>query len=369
MRILYDHQVFSLQEYGGITRVFGELVRYMNARQDVSTDVLLGFSGTKMDFRPLLSRAGRVIQPGGALFRRRLLNYGVNEVFSGIMGPLLGRYDIYHSTYYRFLPTIRARRRVATHHDCAPERFPQLFPDAGRIRKLKANLFNDADLILCVSVAAQADLMEIYGVPEAKTGVVHNGISPPARGPRGAEELRGAISEQFLLFVGARHSYKNFDGFLEVYARSDARKDYKVLALGGGEPSAEHRALVAKLGLANHIVFVPYASPTLLAEAYARAVLLVYPSLYEGFGMPPLEAASLGCLSLVAENSATREICGDAAFFFNPLDQDDFLRALRLALSGGAEGVRLLKHAQELARQFTWDLCGRKTLDAYARLL
>src|ERR1700733_5755949 len=112
MRILYDHQAFSLQSHGGITGVFRELIRYMNEQPNLSTDALLGFSGTHADLSALVSPPGRVTHPGSSLFRRGVLNYAVNETFSTLVGPLLGTYDIYHSTYYRFLPAIRAKRRV-----------------------------------------------------------------------------------------------------------------------------------------------------------------------------------------------------------------------------------------------------------------
>lgn len=368
MRILYDHQAFSLQSYGGITRVFSEIIRYMNAQPNLSTDVLLGFSATRTDFRSLVSRTSRVIQPGPALFRRGMLNYGVNEAISTILGPLLGRYDIYHSTYYRFLPSIRAKRRVATHHDCVPEMFPQLFPDANRIFRLRKKLFRDADLIICVSAASRTDLLHFYDVAEEKTIVVHNGISPMVRLPNGAAELRAAVSGEFLLHVGARHSYKNFDGLLHVYSMSECRKSHQLLVLGGGPPSAEHRTLIEKLRLGDRVVFVPHASADLLAEAYARAALLVYPSLYEGFGMPPLEAASLGCPSLIAENPATLEICGNAAFFFVPSVPESFSRMLETALTHSAERAVRLERAQSLLKRYHWHRCGRDTLDAYMRL-
>jgi glycosyltransferase involved in cell wall biosynthesis len=368
MRILYDHQAFSLQSYGGITRVFSEIIRYMNTQRNISTDVLLGFSGTRADFGALVSPPGRVIHPGSALFASGILNYAANETFSTLMGPLLGKYDIYHSTYYRFLPAIRAKRRVATHHDCVQEMFPHLFPNSRRIFRWKREMFLKADLILCVSAASRTDLLRFYDVAAEKAIVVHNGVSPMVRDPHGESELRAAVSGNFLLYVGARHLYKNFDGLLRAYARSGMKQDYSLLAIGGGLPNAEHSSLIEQLGLARHVKFVPYASTALLAEAYASAALLVYPSLYEGFGMPPLEAASLGCVSLVAANPATIEICQDAAFFFEPSVTEHFSSMLQVALADTAGRAARIQRARNLLKIYTWEACGRKTLDAYQRL-
>jgi glycosyltransferase involved in cell wall biosynthesis len=368
MRILYDHQAFSLQSHGGITRVFSEIIRYMNTQRNVSTDVLLGFSGTHTDFGALVSPLGQVIHPGRELFKRSILNYAANETFSTLAGPLLGKYDIYHSTYYRFLPAIRAKHRVATHHDCVQEMFPHLFPNSRRIYLWKRKMYFKADLILCVSAASRTDLLRFYDIAEEKAVVVHNGVSQMVREPHGESELRGVVSGEFLLYVGARHSYKNFDGLLRAYAASDVKQNYSLVALGGGPPNAAHSLLIEQLNLTERVKFVPYASIALLAEAYASAALLVYPSLYEGFGLPPLEAASLGCVSLVAANPATREICQDAAFFFDPAATEYFSSMLQVALTDTAGRSMRIQHARDLLKIYTWEACGRRTLEAYQRL-
>lgn len=369
MRILYDHQAFSLQSYGGITRVFSEIIRYLNTQPGLATDVLLGFSGNKADFESLVSPPGRVIRPGGALFSSRPLNYAVNELVSAAASLSLGRYDVYHSTYYRFMPFIRAARRVATHHDCVPEMFPKLFPDSGALIRLKRALFSKADLILCVSAASRADLLRFYDVAEEKCVVVHNGVTIMTRQPSGADELTRIVDGEFILHVGVRHSYKNFDGLLRGYSASGISRTHQLLVLGGGPASKEDRDLVDRLGLSVRIVFVPFSSAALLAEAYAKAALLVYPSLYEGFGLPPLEAAALGCVSLVASNPATVEVCEDAVFFFDPSSADDLARMLPIALNDSAGRVARLQRARNLVTRYSWAACGSKTLDAYRRLL
>lgn len=369
MRILYDHQAFSLQTHGGITRVFSELVRYLNAQSTATTDVLLGLSSTTANFRKVISPPGRVIHLGTSPFSPGLLNYAVNDAISSLIGPTLGKYQVYHSTYYRFLPAIRAKYRVATHHDCGPEMFPQMYRNSRQIFRCKRELFRRADLIICVSEASRADLLRFYDVKPEKAVVVHNGISPMVRHPHGEMELHALLDGEFLLYVGSRSQYKNFDGLLRAFADSPIKRDYKLLVLGGGPPHRGHLKLVEELRLAGRVVFVPYASAALLAEAYSSAALLIYPSLYEGFGMPPLEAASLGCVSLVAANPATLEICRDAAFFFSPTDRQDLSAMLQVALGdtlGREDRVRVAKRLLDL---YTWGECGRKTLDLYRRLL
>jgi glycosyltransferase involved in cell wall biosynthesis len=368
MRIFYDHQAFSLQSHGGITQVFSQIIRYLNAQPDISTDILLGFSSTRADFRALAAPRGRVFHPGTGLFRRTILNYAVNDAISTAVAPLWGQYDIYHSSLYRFLPSIRARRRVATHHDCVQEVFPDLFTDSGRIIHFKRRMFRRADLIICVSAASQHDLLRFYDVAPEKTVVVHNGVSCMERQPHGEAELRAEVQGEFLLYTGARHRYKNFDGLLRAYGASGLKEAYSLLVLGGGPATAAEQNMIAKLRLGARVRFVPYASAALLAEAYAKARLLVYPSLYEGFGMPPLEAASVGCPSLVAINPATLEVCRDAVFYFEPADPEDFLRMLSRAVTDVPEREARVERARLLLQEYTWENCGRKTLAAYRSL-
>src|SRR5271166_7121627 len=131
MRIFYDHQVFSLQDAGGVSRYHYELVRYLTAAPDVQTELFLGMNGTVYPFRGLSSPNTRVTSFGGRL-RPGGQRYVVNEVLGNSVAPFLGKMDVYHPTLYRCMPLVRSRRVVATHHDCTQERFPQEFRYADR---------------------------------------------------------------------------------------------------------------------------------------------------------------------------------------------------------------------------------------------
>jgi glycosyltransferase involved in cell wall biosynthesis len=368
MRILYDHQAFSLQSYGGITRVFSEIIRFLNQQAEISTNIFLGYSNTEANFHDIVSSPGRVLHFGRSPFRQGLVNYALNEALMFLYAPRFGEFDIYHNTLYRFSPCVRSTRRVATHHDCVQEQFPKLFPDHARIMRSKRRMFREADLVLCVSEASRKDLFHFYDVDPNRAVVVHNGVSRLDRISGGEAALRAHVTGEYLLYVGARYAYKNFDGLLRAYAESNAADRYELLVIGGGAATAAETNLIEKLQLRGRVKFVPHASPSLLAEAYALAALLIYPSLYEGFGMPPLEAASLGCPSLVASNPATREVCQDSTFYFDATSSSDFSKMLCVALSNNEERKRLVERGKALLQMYTWENCGKKTLDAYKRL-
>src|SRR3974377_1493147 len=161
MRILYDHQVFSLQDVGGASRYHYELARYLAAVPDVQVELALGLYRSVCPFQELSSANLRVrgmrgpVPPG-------LLRYVLNESL-GTAASLLGpRFDIYHPTYFRFMRVVRARRMVTTHHDCVYEEFPHLFRDAAAVIRAKGSLYAKADRIICISEASRRGLLAYY---------------------------------------------------------------------------------------------------------------------------------------------------------------------------------------------------------------
>ena len=184
MRILYDHQVFSLQDAGGASRYHFELVRNLQGSDGLELEMLMGLNGSVMPFAALRQTHTKVLAWGTGI-KPGLARYAINEFFSALVAPLRGRVDIYHPTLYRALPWVRRRRIVVTHHDCIHERFPQLFSDAASIIESKRKLFAQADAIICVSQSSRNDLHHFYDVAEKKTHVVYHGFSPLQWAPGG----------------------------------------------------------------------------------------------------------------------------------------------------------------------------------------
>jgi glycosyltransferase involved in cell wall biosynthesis len=364
MRILYDHQVFSLQDAGGASRYHFELVRNLQQSDDVAIEMLMGLNGSVMPFAALQQPRTRVfgrrtaVKPGVA-------RYATNEVLSAIIAPFRGRVDIYHPTLYRALPWVRRRRVVVTHHDCIHERFPHLFKNAAAIIESKRKLFARADAIVCVSKSSRNDLHRFYDVAEKKSHVVYHGFSPllpaPGDGP-------GKI-EPYLLYVGSRAGYKNFGLLLEAFFRSGLAGSYRLLAVGGGEFTAAERDRIAELRLAGSVSVVPKAEDATLACAYRDAALFIYPSLYEGFGFPPLEAMSMGCPVLVNRTSSLPEICGDAAFYFDSCDADELSQSLTATLAD-EQGLALKrKLGKQQVRLYDWNRSALSTFEVYRSVL
>jgi glycosyltransferase involved in cell wall biosynthesis len=370
MRILYDHQVFSLQDAGGASRYYYELMQSLAGVSEVRTELWLGINQTVFPFHHL-SRA-RIVSCGGFL-ERGLCRYIANELLSNVRAPFAGRLDVYHPTLYHRMPLVRARRIVATHHDCVHERFPSLFPNVKQILRAKRRLYARADAIICVSESSRKDLLEFYDVNAAKTRVIYHGLHPwPSRrllgrrlpGPATARS-RTHLPAEYLLFVGSRAPHKNFNSLLCAFRATGLHKTMRLLVVGGGPLTTAERGLAERLEVASSVLVLPQLSDTLLAEAYASATLLIYPSRYEGFGFPPLEAMAAGCPTLVSNNSSLPEICGDAPFYFDVNDQSSLEAGLLQATSDEKARGRASERGTRVAAQYSWQKCGEQTLALY----
>lgn len=367
MRILYDHQVFSLQNAGGGSRYYFELASHLIRVPHVSVDVCIGFGRNVYPFRSLEQSGARIVEWDSKL-SPGLPRYALNELVTGAWSLSAGRWDIYHSTQYRRMPWVRSLRTVATNHDCTQERFPELFANPQRVIRAKRSLYGRADAIICVSESSRSDLLKYYDVDREKTHVVYDGVTRFARNAGEARDFIARLRRPYLLYVGARHAYKNFDGLLKAFGLGGFAREYDFVVVGGGKFTDAELKEIRRLGVSDCVLHWSFVSESVLAEAYCRAQLFVYPSLYEGFGIPPLEAMSLGCPVLAARTSSIPEICADAALYFDPAQSGDLERGLRDSLNDVNRDMRVAKGLDRASR-FTWESCAAQMLDLYESLL
>jgi glycosyltransferase involved in cell wall biosynthesis len=364
MRILYDHQVFSMQNTGGASRYHYELMRYLATVPGVQTNVFLGMTGSILPFRGLSSAQVRVMALHGP-GRPGKWRYIGNELLGNSVVPFLGKMDVYHPTSYRLMPMVRSRRIVITHHDCTPERFPEVFRYMKKITRAKQPLYSKADRIICISEASRQDLLKFHNVDPAKTRVIHHGFRPLPRCPAMAKSLHERLKREYILYVGLRPIYKNFVGLLKAFCESGLHDSLNLLVIGGGPFTPEEIELTQRLHLDKSVVSMPRVSDAFLAEAYAAAKLFVYPSLSEGFGFPPLEAMSAGCPVLASNSTAIPEVCQDAPFYFDGADQECFTRALLRAVSDEEARRQAIQKGRRVVAQYSWEKCGEQTLALY----
>jgi glycosyltransferase involved in cell wall biosynthesis len=232
--------------------------------------------------------------------------------------------------------------------------------------------------IITVSEHSRDDLVALAGADPAKITVVHNGITRDAQ-PMHPVQARAAVREllgwdgPFLLTVAnTRMPHKNLPRLVEAFARAAGEVDagLRLVIVGGEPPAALQQAVARSLGpRAEQVVFPGYLERAGLLALYNACRAFVWPSLYEGFGFPPLEAMACGSPVVSSAASVMPEVLGEAAHYFNPTDPADMARAIREVLTDAGLRDRLVQRGTRQAAQFTWAEAARKTAAVYRDVL
>lgn len=230
-----------------------------------------------------------------------------------------------------------------------------------------------AAAIIAISETTKRDIVEHLRYPEDRIFVVYHGIDHELFRP----VERRPIEEPYILFVGSEHPRKNLSTLLKAFKLvkdSDRRfrhlKLVKVGAAGGREAPFHQYTLraMAELGLNGDVVFAETVPDHELPAYYSGAEVLVNPSLYEGFGFPPVEAMACGCPVIVSNAGALPEVVGDAALVVDPRDAEGMAEAIRQVLEDGSLRRRLVTAGLRRASQFTWERCARETEQVYEKV-
>lgn len=258
---------------------------------------------------------------------------------------------------------------MVTVYDMIHELFKENFPPNDPTTNIKRIAVDRADHVICISQSTRRDLINLFGTPEEKVSCIHLGFEqfPPNEN---AQTSNPAGDRPYLLYVGGRYGYKNFARFLHgVAASGDLKRDFDVVTFGGGRFSAAQRALIKHLGFRDSQVRQVSGDDSLLGICYKQARAFVYPPLYEGFGLPPLEAMAHNCPVISSNTSSMPEVIGEAAEFFDPNDTEDMTRAIQSVVYSDERVNQLTALGRERLKKFSWRRCGEETLAVYENLL
>lgn len=363
LRIQFDSQIFCAQAYGGISRYVTSLACALDQHALATVHVLAPHHcnahleqapthlvrGTRAGAAP--TTAGRAISLLGSLWMQHRRPAEI----------------LHHTYYYPFTLPPSQSRTVLTVHDMIHERFPDSFAANDPIGRWKRRALGRADALVCVSQNTRQDLLEHYpALDPQRVFVTHLGADRLRAGADNAtEEPEATRAEPTILFVGSRHGYKNFSRLLVAYQSSHwLQENFGLKCFGGGPFSAAERAEIAR-GLRPEKVSQRGGSDADLMQSYARAALFVYPSLYEGFGLPPLEAMSMNCPVACSRNSAIPEVVGEAGAYFDPHDAASIADTMERLLSSATERQDLVRKGRQRCLQFSWKRCAEETLAIY----
>ena len=377
MKILFDNQIFELQKYGGISRYFCELFKKFNNYSDIQYQLPIRNSineylskiepFNKQDLYPHVTARMR----GKTLINKILDIFDKNSNKNIVKKALLEQnFDIFHPTYYSpyFLKYLGSKKLVVTIYDMIHEIYPEYFlSDKGKTINNKRKLVMRADKIIAISESTKKDIIKFYNIPEDKIKVIYLGNSLIPSQNELSDKTN--ICKGYILFVGSRNLYKNFLFFVKSVAPL-LKKDpnLKIITTGGGKFSPEETSLFNQLEIVDQISQVS-VNDTELAKLYKNAICFVFSSLYEGFGIPILEAMSCDCPAVLSNTSSLPEIGGDAAEYFDPMNSDNILNAVSKVINNKELRKMMILKGKEQLKKFSWDKTAKETVELYRDIL
>lgn len=358
MKVYYDYQVLCGQRYGGISRYFFELISKI---QDMKlADASIEAIRSKNVY--FFERFGIKTYPNTNNYIEKVVQI-VNRVYA--LHKMRG-FDIIHPTYYSpYVLRHKKGKIVLTVYDMTHEKYPDLFNDHGKTIRRKKKMIYGSDHIIAISESTKKDILEFYpDIPEDKISVIYIGCSLNTDGIEFEEK---PLPENYILYVGRREHYKNFENFFVAMKRLfDLHPDLKLVLIGGGKITENESKQIGKYR--NRVIQMD-ASDKLLALAYTNAKCFVFPSLYEGFGIPTLEAFKCGCPVLLSRASSLPEVGGDAAEYFDPLNPVDMSEKIESVISNDIKRTEMIERGKIQLKNFSWENIAMQTVNVYEATL
>lgn len=404
MKILYDFQTFTIQKYGGISRYFYELFSYYYKTKILEPMIIIKHSENenlkKLDFIKLESYKdlSTFLSESNILKRYfykiliKFHSYNYPSMYEknrqNIIKILKNKdYDLFHPTYYDtyFIPYLNNTPFVLTVHDMIHEVFKDLFKELNDLSfiKKKKELILKANKIIAVSENTKNDIIKLYNIPSEKIEVIYHGNSLDTNfnsykikdnfeiNLRLYTFLKNylPLPDKYILYVGNRTIYKNFNFFLYSIYPLFKEDSQLYLILAGGQSLNENEInLINRLNIREKIIRFDI-DDLILSYLYSNALCFVFPSLYEGFGLPILEAFSCNCPVVCSNTSSLPEVANNAAIYFDPKDQEDILIKIKTVIENRDLRRDLIEKGKQRLSFFSWENCAKKTFEVYKKVL
>ena len=371
MNIVVDGIIYEQQTHGGVSRLYNEVLGRMCDLDDSLRITLLtegslkqalpehaGITHRVVPSTSRYLRPGRVWGPAHPSIRRLVMRLWAGS----------GEGQIWHSTYYT-LPGHWVGLQVVTVADMIYERYVDLFntPYDEQFRERKRRCITAADAVICISETTRRDLQCFSGIGPDLTYTVPLACSHVFRQlGLGDDVLNPPIEQPFILYVGDRTHHKNFDSLVQAYGAWRSQPAVGLVVVGQPWSDDEKRCLaVSRIQDCVHLL--TDVDDEALCHLYNRAAAFVYPSLYEGFGIPLLEAMSCACPIVASRIPSTVEVAGECPVYFDSTEVESLLAAFDIVLSEGRNSERV-QVGLEQVRGYSWDKTARQTLEVYLAL-
>ncbi len=362
MLVNFSGEVFAIQPYGGISRYFVEMALALSKLSDV-----------KVRFRAPIYSNRYLYDHRKAFNHRGLFNPFPHRVAFNLSESIAGYFDrvskpqknqILHESYFGFeLLERTVGKKTATFYDMIYERFK---PNR-ELTNYKQRTVDACQHCIAISESTKSDMVELMNVAPEKITVIH--LAATYYEPLQSSRLKRLFSRDtrpYILWVGPRSWYKNFDRFAAAYASSSATRDsIRIVLAGGPKIKPKERETWKELGVNPDVISHIAPTDRELAWLYENAFFLAYTTLYEGFGIPPLEAMMHGCPVVAGNVGSVPEVVGDAAFSIDPMQVDSIANGIDKIIDSKSLRVDLANRGRQRASKFSWEKCASETLAVY----
>jgi glycosyltransferase involved in cell wall biosynthesis len=362
VKILYDAHIFHVQRNGGISRYFRELINHLPERVEPifhglprDSACFKGFTNPRWSARAQSRKARMIARLPG---------------MRGLDTLMWADADIVHPTFYEQLPPLDLRRVrrgkiVVTVYDFIWRRYPSSWEGSAKALEDQKRCIEIADALICISQSTQDDLREFHPDCAARSRVIYPGMKVA----KIDERLRSRAQHgMYVLFVGSRSHYKNFNFLLLVMQAVVGSQPDIGMIVAGPPFSVEEKACIDELQLGRTIRIVESPDDNAMAALYQDALCLAYPSSYEGFGFPPLEAMVHGTPALASRTSSLIEVAGDAGVLLPDRDLDAWANAIHRLAEDRVWRQMLIADGKAQASKFSWSECALQTAQLYDEL-
>ena len=363
MKILFDYFIFDLQYAGGISNVWFNLIKGLLYKKSNNLTFVEGVKINNIFRNELLISSEKVIKEYTSSINLRKFKKVINN-----------NCDIYHSSYFRPLKNKGDSKVVVTVHDFIYEKYSSFFAKNAHVF-FKNRALRQADAVICVSENTRQDFYKYYpSVATDSVHVVYNGVDKLYQPIKASETLKinNLIlkKDKFLLYVGNRGYCKNFPFILKLMNSKIVRDlNFKLVCVGGGKMTKDEENQIKFLNLQDKILLISKLSTIKLNELYNHTFLLLFPSIYEGFGIPVVEAMKAGCPIWSTNSSSVKELLGPSyPVSFNPNNwQEALISFEKLCLPKVRKSA--VKVGLNQSKKFSWEKCVNETLKIYKHLL
>lgn len=368
MTIQYDHQIFCEQQFGGISRYFYELIKGASQIEGIKTILDVKYSDNV--FLQKLYPDNSWLTHAKFKGKRdvvRLINY-----YHTKWATNKNQFDIFHPTYFNnsCLQNAHGKPIVITVLDLIDEKYHVNNPAFVSLIKQRKKTIAAAQYIIAISENTKKDIIDYFGITPEKVKVIYLGNSLDPAEIASFEKKTTNLSP-YLLYIGSRKGlHKNFENFIK--AMGEVLKTEKEISLvfgGGGSFTTEEKKLFYQLGIHERIFQVPIMNDRVLIGLYKNASLFIYPSLYEGFGLPILEAFSCGTACVISKGSSIEEVGLNAAAYFDPTNLEEMAHEILHVYNNQKLQSELIAAGLLRSKDFNWQNTVKETLAAYQRLL